>query len=1266
MKSTVIKFTVAFSLVISAIFPLFAADWTGEDGNTYTALEYLEGNGNGYVLTDILPSCTDTVKMYFKTPSSGTLALNTLFSARDSQDKNNFSALLAYNKDTRRIRVDRKTVPSTPISTPIETHAYNIDTEYSMEIYFGIGTKDGTLKVNGSSVALTAAPGNTEYKVGSSLAFFALYDNGNINSQYRGQHTLYYFELFDCDGNLKNCLLPAMDNNGKKGLYDTITKKFYPQEGEEFAGNAIAEVGLGKKWTGLGGDNKMSTAANWANNDKPEEGDDIDFTIAVPNVEIVADIVATFGKVYLRTGDLPAFTGSLTATAINDFPRMQAYATATADFTFTLAAPSGQNFTWNVSAANWWAADAWDYNTAASVWYDNNTAVFNTANATATLNANVTAESVVFSADATIVTNGTDAATLTVPTVSVAQNVSATIDAPIAGALVKTGAGTLTLKSSRSEATTLSEGTLVFSGNDTKLDWSKLTLGNDPAKPVTLRFEDGAALASANLSADLNIGTIENITSTICKSGGDWTFTKIVRIGRAVGANTTFVHEDGTMTFSNYATIGGLVGAQPAKMVVCGGTVNCTKSGSDDVVFNVGPTSDGTLVVTNDATFNVTRSSMLVGNNAGNGTLDVSDGGTVNLAYGLYFGWAANSTGAGTVNLRTGGTIVADFVKRNNVAGDLTGAFNFQGGTLKAGAAGTLIVAHEKLTVAIDANGGTIDNDGKNISIAQKMTGDGGMTFSGLGTTTISANQEYTGTTTVSEGTALSVSGGISFAGDVEFAAGSKLDIANYVGGVNPVTAKSFTFPDSGTVSLTLNGGSFIAGAYAICKASLVSAEQARLSFAPSTGDLKYSWDVSATGDLLLLVGDIHGYSWTGLAGDNKFANGGNWVSGIAPSASGPVDFSAVTSDITVDMDGVTAGTIFGAVTMGTGVITFTGEFSAASFSDTSKIAVGADSTVTLVGDLVFSGNVNEYICNTVAAGGVFCVTGVIEAEKGKTNLLLPSVATSFAGTIRANGLVNNGSGQFRLVQNAKDSHGRWEIGAAGISGTGLMGYSSDSGSLTFFATITATADFEVTTPIVNRRTLTLNPAGHVITLGTSTSDSAGAIVGSIYASTLIDGPGKVVAKYTIGTYTKTNPFTVKSGATLVLVPGANLGTSVLTVDDGGTLEVAESGTVTLGGGLTVANGAVLGFNFTDRRVAPQIAVAQGKTVTVSGAVKVKVSGDVWPIGGDYVLTACGGFDAEGVSLADGAPKWAKGIGVNEEGNIVLTVRPKPTMIIVR
>ena len=1237
MKSTVIKFTVAFSLAISAIFPLFAADWTGEDGNTYTALEYLEGNGNGYVLTDIKPHCTDTVKMRFKTPSSLT-KLQALFCARGTGTSKSFVGCMDGGND-KKLRIDRDGTASRSSSKVLVT-----STQYLLEADFN----DRVVKLNGSAVSFQPDLATGIYDIDSALVLFALCNNSTISTSYKGQHTLYYFELYDSDGNLKNCFLPAVNASGVKGLYDTKTGKFYPQAGTAFESAARVVTGEGKKWTGRGGNNNMSTGANWEGGEVPVAGDDLDFTLAPPLAEINADISdVVFGKLWIDDGDIPTFTGTLTVSACND----RAKVASNPSIVFAAG-----NYMWNGGAnANWSGDKVWTLDNEATDWANGNNAIFATSGDKATLDTDVTANSLAFNANATI--DGEK--TLTVPNVSVSTDVSATIAAPTAGMLVKTGTGPLTLESSRTDTTVLNEGTLALSGA-ASLDWSTFTFGDDPAKPVTLNVGESATLA--NVPSTWEIGYDADITSAIVKAGGCWTNT-ILRLGGASGATASFFHKGGELTLKGGSSSAGLIlgysaGAGKSYFEIDNSTVIC------ETYPVIGYKSEGELVVKNNGALDSADQVHVGSNVKGFGTLTVVDGGllkTTRVHFNL-----SSADSIGVVNLEKGGVITADQFYRTK-AGSAT--VNFDGGKYVKSAvkyADVNVFPANGVNVTVSTNGGTIDNGSNSATIPCTITGDGGITFEGSGTTTISANQEYKGMTKVSEGTTLSVSGGVSFAGDVEFAAGSKLDIANYVGGVNPVTAKSFTFPDSGTVSLTLNSGSFIAGAYAICKASLVSAEQARLSFAPSTGDLRYSWDVSATGDLLLLVGDIHGYSWTGLAGDNKFATGGNWVSGIAPSASGPVDFSAVTSDITVDMDGVTAGTIFGAVTMGTGVITFTGEFSAASFSDTSKIAVGADSTVTLVGDLVFSGNVNEYICNTIAAGGVFCVTGVIEAEKGKTNLLLPSVATSFAGTIRANGLVNNGSGKFWLVRNADNSHGRWEIGAAGISGTGLMGYSSDSGSLTFSATITATADFEVTTPIVNRRTLTLNPAGHVITLGTSTSASAGAIVGSSKASTLIDGPGKVVAKYTIGTYTKTNPFTVKSGATLVLVPGANLGTSVLTVDDGGTLEVAESGTVTLGGGLTVANGAVLGFNFTDRRVAPQIAVAQGKTVTVSGAVKVKVSGDVWPIGGDYVLTACGGFDAEGVSLADGAPKWAKGIGVNEEGNIVLTVRPKPTMIIVR
>ena len=302
MKSTVIKFTVAFSLAISAIFPLFAADWTGEDGNTYTALEYLQGNGNGYVLTDILPSCTDTVKMYFKTPSS-LKKLQALFCARGSGNDQSFVGCMDGGND-KKLRIDR----NNKVARSSEK-AFAESTQYLLEADFN----NGVVKLNGE-VSITLGTGS--YTVGSDLVLFALCNKETILTDYIGQHTLYYFELFDCDGNLKNCLLPAMDNNGKKGLYDTITKKFHPQKGEEFAGNPIVEAGLGKRWTGRGGDNKMSTPENWEYCSLPTSGDDLDFSLAPESAKINADIVSQFGKITIA--NVVEFFGNFSVTSFND------------------------------------------------------------------------------------------------------------------------------------------------------------------------------------------------------------------------------------------------------------------------------------------------------------------------------------------------------------------------------------------------------------------------------------------------------------------------------------------------------------------------------------------------------------------------------------------------------------------------------------------------------------------------------------------------------------------------------------------------------------------------------------------------------------------------------------------------------------------------------------------------------------------------------------------------------------------------------------
>lgn len=642
MKFTVIKFTVAFSLAISAIFPLFAADWTGEDGNTYTALEYLQGNGNGYVPTDILPSCTDTVKMYFKTPSSLT-TLQALFCARGTGTSKSFVGCMDGGNG-KKLRIDRNNKVARS-----SAEAFAESTQYLLEADFN----NRVVKLNGSEVSIMLGTGS--YTVGSYLVLFALCDNEKISTDYRGQHTLYYFELFDCDGNLKNCLLPAMDNNGKKGLYDTITKKFYPQEGEEFAGNAIAEAGLGKRWTGRGGNNKMSTPENWEYCSLPTSGDDLDFSLAPESAKINADIVSQFGKI-----------------------------------------------------------------------------------------------------------------------------------------------------------------------------------------------------------------TIAN-------------------------------------------------------------------------------------------------------------------------------------------------------------------------------------------------------------------------------------------------------------------------------------------------------------------------------------------------------------------------------------------------------------------------VVEFSGNFSVTSFNDTSKVAVGENSTVIVNGDLEFSNCTKSTpITYSIAEGGVFRVTGTISATGFKGDgYLFATYEKKTTGTIAAKGLCNDGAKdvggypRFILVRNLDGYYPAWAIGSEGLKGRFYVNPNSTSSG-----TIVAESDFVISATILNRGKLFIDADSYNVTL--RYNSDVGGICGG--GKITVSG-GEIIVDYDINELTQKDnyrkpPFTVSSGATLTFNKGGNIGAGELTIEEGGTLEIAESATVTHNGDLSLSNGAALAFNFTDRILLPQLALAEGKSVkfTEGANILVKVSGDVWPIGGDYVLAACGGFDAEGVAvtLPEGSAKWAKGVRVNDDGNIVLTVKPRPTMIIVR
>ena len=415
-----------------------------------------------------------------------------------------------------------------------------------------------------------------------------------------------------------------------------------------------------------------------------------------------------------------------------------------------------------------------------------------------------------------------------------------------------------------------------------------------------------------------------------------------------------------------------------------------------------------------------------------------------------------------------------------------------------------------------------------------------------------------------------------------------------------------------------------------------------------------------------------HG-KWIGGAGPNM-STPENWDDNTVPSAGDALDFTSVTAATTINAD---VDATFGAVTMGTGVVTFNGSLAATSFSDTSKIAVGENATVALAGDLEISGSGDAaYVVNRVGSGGSFIVTGRIIATSSFTGKNLYQCASCGGGMVVVKGLKThtNTSGDnwtFRLV-GGENGTVKWAVGADGISGTKKFYLNKNAARTTEIQP--TDGDFTITTWIGNRANLVLNTTGTDGNAHTITISDGGGI--SRDGTLTIAGAGTVVADYdwTVGDGADnkgycTMPISITNTATLALTPGSNvISNNTISVASNATLQVAQSGEVALSGGLALADGAVLGFNLTDNEVLPVLDTAGTSVMFGSESnvvIKVSVAQGRSAMSGSNVLTKGGAFRGVNVSLAEDSPAWAARVWVNDDGNIVLGTEFKGLMIIV-
>lgn len=220
-----------------------------------------------------------------------------------------------------------------------------------------------------------------------------------------------------------------------------------------------------------------------------------------------------------------------------------------------------------------------------------------------------------------------------------------------------------------------------------------------------------------DVTGEVQFGNAENsICTNYINAGATIANNSYFCVGRAAGTDTYLEVNGGTVQTTGTLTIG-TCGSEASKgvMVVKSGTVTAN-------YIKVGEFDTATLTISG-------------GNVTGTTGLMLADAAPDNTRTWNTEGFTANEKA--TLNL-DGGVLTAPSIVRGNGAGSGNTYVNFNGGTLAASAAGTLIGSG--LTVTIGSNGGTIDVGANNVTIAASVTGSGAIIKKGSGTLTLSGD----------------------------------------------------------------------------------------------------------------------------------------------------------------------------------------------------------------------------------------------------------------------------------------------------------------------------------------------------------------------------------------------------------------------------------------------------------------------------------------------------------------------------------------------
>ena len=179
----------------------------------YELLEYVQtpASNTGYIDTGYTPNCTDRVET--KVSVGSTSGNEMVFSSRKAASGTASSCHLSCLKNGSKFRFDRCGKTGHANSGTITA-----DTPYEIIADFG----DLRYLVNGGS-PLSATAETQTFTTDKNIILFA---TGNDYTLPASLCKMYYFRVFDKDGNLQVNMLPAR-KGGTAGFFDTVRKRFF-------------------------------------------------------------------------------------------------------------------------------------------------------------------------------------------------------------------------------------------------------------------------------------------------------------------------------------------------------------------------------------------------------------------------------------------------------------------------------------------------------------------------------------------------------------------------------------------------------------------------------------------------------------------------------------------------------------------------------------------------------------------------------------------------------------------------------------------------------------------------------------------------------------------------------------------------------------------------------------------------------------------------------------------------------------------------------